>query len=212
MSGYYNNIPSYGNSNDLPPLLIILSIFGLYLLLRAIYWHYKVTPIIVANHYDDPVISSQQLNDSSQSMAKGKIAGHSYNLLTNSAGNVMLLIALPRNTNLHIVAVGENSLLLKLLAEKVSNNLLEPAELEGDFPKYFQVFCTPGRQVELRQVLEPANMQRLVDFCKGYNLEIFKETLYISQVGKTADELDSTTLVADAETFIRRNTDMLERI
>ncbi len=202
----------YYGGGDWRLSLAILMLVGLYMLLRSIYWHYKVTPTIIANRYDDPVISSRQLNASSQSMAKGSIAKYPYNLLTNSAGDVMLLVTLPRNTNLHIVAVGENSLLLKLLAERVSNNLLEPAELEGDFPDYFKVYCTPGKQVELRQVLEPVNMQQFVDFCKGYNFEIFKDVLYVSQAGKTADHADDTTLVSDTEEFIRRNDGMLKRV
>src|SRR4051794_19031547 len=63
------------------------------------------------NIVDAPIIASHGLNESTSLLgaAKGKIAGYDYVLLSNATDRVMLLVTLPRNTDLHIIAVGDKS-------------------------------------------------------------------------------------------------------
>ena len=73
------------------------------------------------------------------------------------------------------------------------------------------LYCSPEKEVELRQLLDPANMARLVDFCKSYDLEIFYDTLYICQAEGARDAGDQTTMVKDLEDFIKNNDTTLRR-
>ena len=87
--------------------------------------------------------------------------------------------------------------------------------MEGDFPDYFKLYCSQGNQIELREVLDPATMAFLVDFCTREDWELFEDIIYFSQnnVSKKAGETqDHTTVVEDAQLFINRALPVLQRM
>lgn len=161
-----------------------------------------------------PIISSyQMLSDNNlTSMHKDVLEGFSYNFLTNSKGNVMALVDLQNDTNLHMIAIGDKSQLDPLISAQVSFGSLEPVVLEGDFPSYFRVYVTPGEQSRVRQIMEPRNMAQFVDFCRAYSIEVHNKSLYISHVPQANDHQDSTTMMEDLKLFLQKNGQMLQRL
>jgi hypothetical protein len=158
------------------------------------------------NAQDSSIISSANLLEDTElvSLDKSTMSGFQYNLLSNKSNRVMLLITLHHNTNLHLVAVGDKSDAGLSLTQRIKNKFLEPVELEGDFPNYFKLYCSPDKQIEIRELLDPTAMVLLVDFCQAYDLEIFNGTLYISQAANAKDKNDRTDLVTDTETFLQK--------
>lgn len=164
--------------------------------------------------FDMPIIQSSDMLDEAglSSMARGDLAGYSYNLLTNKTGRVMLNITLKANTGIHVVVAGSKSSSSLPLSERIESRFLRPVRLEGDFPEHFHLYCTPGKERELLQLFDPATMARLIDFCREYQLEIFHETLYISEAKGTEDVHDTTTMVADATTLLQKSGATFDRL
>lgn len=188
--------------------LWIVSITGYVLYRRHRSKHAPVTP----HNYDEPVISPSDLlgETAPKGVHKGKIAGYDYNLLTNSTGRVMLMVILPKPSNIHFVAVGAKSQSSLPLAERIESRFLEPIVLEGTFPKDFQLYCTPGRQTDIRQIFEPVTMAYVMDFCRSYQIEVFRDTFYVAQAA--TDAKDNTTMVEDTEKLLKYHGDLLERL
>jgi hypothetical protein len=163
---------------------------------------------------DGPLLSSSDmvLTSGLTSLNQGTIAGFKYNILTNDSGKVMILVELGHNTALHLLAFGDKSGLDGLVTGAISRRWLTPVELEGDFPEYFRLYCSPEKQIELRQVFAPDTMAQFADFCRAYNFEIFHESLYISQAAKATDINDSTTMVTDISEFLTQNAAMLQHL
>jgi hypothetical protein len=166
------------------------------------------------NAYDSPIISSTNLLEDTNlvSLERSTMSGYQYNLLTNESARTMLLVTLHHNTGLHLVAVGDRSKAGLPITQRISNKFLEPVDLEGDFPDYFKLYCSPDKQIELRELLDPTAMALLVDFCQAYDLEIFNDTLYISQAANAKDENDKTDLVSDTETFLQKYGHVLDSL
>lgn len=163
---------------------------------------------------EKPIISSYQMLNASRltSMHKGTMEGFTFNLLTNDHGRVMALVDLGHNTKMHLIAIGDKSNVDAMIQAQIANHYLERTILEGDFPTYFRIYVSPGKQVEVRQVMEPRNMAQFVDFCRAYNVEIFKQSLYISVANDANDMSDNTTMTEDLNVFLRENGDMLKRL
>lgn len=162
---------------------------------------------------DYPLISSSEMLEEGglASINKGTIEGYDYNIMTNESGRVMILINLHGNTRMHVVAIGENSSLDLPLTQKIESNLLQKTELEGDFPDYFKLYCTPGKEVELRQIFAPDSMQVLVDLCQSFDIEIYDETLYMS-VANSSQEQESATLSEGAMDLIKTAGQGMDRV
>lgn len=162
---------------------------------------------------DEPILESGDLLavGGLQSVYKGPIAGFQANILTNKLGRVMTYVTLPRDTGLHLVLIGDKSAMADRLAQ-FPRQFLEPVQLEGDFPDYFRMYCSPEKQIEIREIFEPVTMQLFVDFCRDNDLEIFHETLYMSQAQNASRTGDDQTLTADLTEFLQKSAATLQRL
>lgn len=50
--------------------------------------------------------------------------------------------------------------------------------LEGDFQRYFQLYCVAGEERAVLQVITPDRMALLVDYFRDWDVEIWKNRLY----------------------------------
>ena len=158
---------------------------------------------------DTSVIESSDFAHSNllQTLAAGKIdEDYIYNLRTNQAGRVMFHVIMDHDhdTNLHIIAIGSKSGLDSKLQYHTNRHWLESVALEGDFPDHFRMWCSRGKQIEVREVFSPETMSQFVDFCRAYNFELFNDRIYISVAEQARDPLDTTTMVTDITEFIAR--------
>lgn len=163
---------------------------------------------------DEPVVAAVDLlnGDNLLPLHEGTIAGYDYTLLSNTVGRVMLVVSLPHISRVHFVAIGAKSNLDPIIAKQIENHFLEPVVLEGDFPKDFKLYCTPGHQMEIRQIFEPVTMAYVMEFCRSYRLELFRDTFYISQGNGTSEQKDSTTLMEDAQHLLTLHGDLIKRL
>lgn len=163
---------------------------------------------------DGPLLAAQGMLGTTglTGLSTGTISGLPYSLMTNDAGSVMVLVQLGHNTTMHLLAYGDKSKLGPVVIGSISNKWLEPVSLEGDFPDYFHMYVSPEKQVEVREVFAPDVMEQFEDFCRAYDLEIFHESLYISQAADARDTNDQTTLVTDITNFLQHNAAMLQRL
>jgi hypothetical protein len=152
---------------------------------------------------DAPIISSSDFlsEPGLTSLYKGTFSGKKLNLLTNSTGRVMLNVDLGKNSHVHLLAFGAKAE-SSVFRESIASRGLQEIVLEGDFPEYFKIYCTPGQQIHTLQVLEPVTMAYLVDFCKSYDLEIYKDVLYVAKAQGAEDSDDTTTVVEDTKKLL----------
>ncbi|HLC91627.1 MAG TPA: hypothetical protein VJC09_01085 [Candidatus Saccharimonadales bacterium] len=134
----------------------------------------------------------------------------------SNAGKIIITLQLPVKSSVHIVGLGVPDTKTSAFFDKrLASCNLEPASLEGDFPNYFSLYCSHDDQMELRQVLNPATMAFLVDFCKHEDWELFQDTLYFAQNNvskKHSRNDDSTGAVEDAQLFVKRALPVLQRM
>ncbi len=207
-----------GNTEiSLNAVLLSILILGVYIIFKRYQPNidkYVPDSEETASLIDGPLISSSDmLNETGLiSVNKGQMVGYNYNILANQQDRVMLFISLHGSTHLHLIAIGDQSKLSLPLTEKVSNNFLTQVSLEGDFPDYFHLYCSPDRQIELREILEPVTMAFLVDFCRTYDLEIFQDSLYVSKASSTNNETGQDTLVTDSEKLLTHIGNLLDRL
>ncbi|HSX30727.1 MAG TPA: hypothetical protein VLE99_02320 [Candidatus Saccharimonadales bacterium] len=194
------NLPVSGRWAGVSTVLLLLSL--------AAYAIRRKWP--TANLQDGPLLSSEDMLGAGglTSMNQGNIAGFKYNLLTNNSGRTMFFVELGHNSWSHIVAYGDKSGVGALVSEK----FLERAELEGNFPDYFHMYCNPEAQTTLREVFAPDVMAQFADFCRAYDFEIFHDTLYLSQAQGAIDASDQTTLTTDVSNFLSQNAQVLRRL
>jgi hypothetical protein len=166
------------------------------------------------NFMDGPILSSADMLGAGglQALSQGELSGFKYNLLTNNKGRVMVSVQIGHFTGTHIVAFGDKSRLGGAVKQAISKKWLTAVELEGDFPDYFRLYCSPAKQMELREFFNPKTMLQFVEFCRAYDFEIFDETLFISQAQGAEDAADQTTLTADVESFLQENAQVLTRL
>jgi hypothetical protein len=188
--------------------VILLAVVSLVLVLKGVFgkslsrlWSSEDEPLLLASG----ILSSASL----QSATQGQVAGYTYNLLSDDSGRVTVLVTLGSTASTHILAYGDKDNDVDLRPPK---KWLHQVSLEGDFPRYFHLYCTPGKEIELLQIFEPETMAHFIDFCRAYNLEIFKESIYISQAGGSRDQNDTTTMFTDIEQFLRENSAVLNRL
>jgi hypothetical protein len=163
---------------------------------------------------DGPVISSQGLLESDivGVFNNAIIEGYKSHFFANTNGRSMIFVELGRNTKLHIIAVGDKSNLSSGLDSRKARKFLTPVTLEGDFPKYMSMFCTPDYEIELLALFDPSDMAYFVDFCRAYDFEIYHDALYIAQGPQSYDQNDTTTMLKDIEVFLKRNKRWLDRV
>lgn len=162
---------------------------------------------------DSPILASNGLLEGELIPAtSGTIHGFDYRIILNGEGRMMYMLDLGYNSNLHIVAYGDKSKLDFMIKNSLEDKWLTSVILEGDFPDYFHLYCTPSRHIELLQMFSPDTMANFIDFCRAYDFEIAYETLYISQVGNANDEDDTTGMLDDATKFVEENSYLLHHL
>jgi hypothetical protein len=156
---------------------------------------------------DMPVLMSDGLlaDKKLHSVQQDTISYYSYNLLVNGRGQVMMFVTLPKNTSVHIIAVGDKSGRSATNRQLAHSKWLERVSLEGGFPDYFRMFCSKDKQLEVRQVFDPEIMQNFLEFCRAYNFELFNESVYVSVAQGSHDKNDNTAMVTDVMDFLREN-------
>jgi hypothetical protein len=189
------------------PLFIIAVVLG-FVILRLVRKRRS------ANILDGPLMASSGMLGASGLTAvnKSEVAGFSYVLMTNSLGEVMVLVDLAETTDLHVLAYGDKSTFGTSAKNITVSKWLEPVRLEGNFPDLFHMYVSPNKQREVRQVFTSDIMAHFADFCRAYDFEIYHDSLYITQNRSTADANDSTTLMSDIEHFLTPNAEVLRRL
>lgn len=86
-------------------------------------------------------------------------------------------VYLPFQTSAHLVGLPKGQNMIKI---RPSHSGMEEIILEGDYPKYFQLFADRGQQTESRYVLDPKAMVFTIDFCAGTYWEIVDNTLFFT--------------------------------
>jgi hypothetical protein len=188
--------------------LIFFTLLALYAVYRR---HQAVTDELVQDlmyataDIDNPLIaSSDLLNEPDvQAVVHGTLNGYHYTMLTNDKDRMMLSITLPSSTNMHIIAIGSNSDLSSPLSEHIDKKFLEKINLEGDFPDHFRLYCSYGRELEVRQLLDPSTMAFLVDYCQNYDLELFMDSLFISQAAQATNSDNGNPIIENTEQLLR---------
>lgn len=160
-------------------------------------------------------VDSYMLNNINPAGAAAQAVATS--IASSQAGKILLTLTLPVKSKVHIASIG-------IPDQKTHSGYdyearkcgLEPASLEGDFPEYFSLYCSKEHQVELRQVLDPATMAFLVDYCKRQDWELIGDTLFFiqSSLHSKADQNDTTRSnnVEDAQNFITKVLPTLQRM
>jgi hypothetical protein len=163
---------------------------------------------------DGPLLSSDDMLGVGglQSLSQGTINDFQYNLLTNNAGRVMVLVELGHDTWSHVVAYGDRSQMGETTRTSISAKWLQPAVLEGDFPDYFHMYCNPELQDVVRELFTSDVMENFVDFCRSYDFELYHDTLYISKAEKAEDKDNQTTLIGDITTLLNKQGVLLRHI
>jgi hypothetical protein len=193
------------------PTVLVLSLTGLY----CVYLGFRYYLGLRFGVAEGPILSSVQLLSGGNltSMHKGTVAGYDYNLIASQRGRIIIFVHLHQNTFLHIVAQGDR----RGTSEDLSSNVqlkkrLNKVQLEGNFPDLFSLYCTPGAEIELLQLFDPADMAYFIDFCRAYDFELYKDTIYISQAANANDAGDTTSLVTDLENFLIKNKVLLDKL
>jgi hypothetical protein len=73
---------------------------------------------------------------------------------------------------------------------------MEKVELEGNFDEIFSVYVDAGKQMEIREILQPDVMQDLIASFKGFSVEIDGETVYVIREQAITDRGAFLSLVA----------------
>lgn len=113
---------------------------------------------------------------------------------------LFIAVDLPFRTKIHLLAVPTGFHNIQIDPSK-QQGLIEKVDLEGNYDDYFSLFAEKGMQMEARYVLDPAAMEFTIDFCKSYNWEIIKDTLYLVIAGDN-DPNDKTSIKDDIARFV----------
>jgi hypothetical protein len=127
-------------------------------------------------------------------------------------GQMIMKIDLPVKSSVHISGFSLNDNKFKMLLGNTNlESSLTQVKLEGNFPEYFRLYCSNGKEVELLELLDPTNMQFLVDFCESFNFELIDTTLYFTK-SNASNKSDNGILTKSAEDFANRILPILLRM
>jgi hypothetical protein len=143
---------------------------------------------------------------------KGKFGKMKYKAIVTVAKNLagpnktndalLYMVELPFTTKLHLlgIPVGTGSVQLN---PATGNSIMERVHLEGDYNKYFALFCEKGMQVQTRYIMDPAAMAFTLDFCLSHSWEIIGSELYFVQTSTSKVKNDPTFMHDDVEQFVK---------
>lgn len=195
------------DNNNVYEYLLIISLVLIAVIFVALYrWH-------VRRSADSAVLMGHGLlSEDIIPATSGKIGGFNYRIIASSRGRKMFIMDFGYNSDLHVVVYGDKSKLNDDSKVSLHNKWIRPVELEGNFPEYFHMYCTPGREIELLQMFSPDTMMEFIEFCRAYDVEIAYESLYISQAGDASDPDDTTGMLDDAKKFVKDNAFLFKRL
>lgn len=175
-----------------------------------------MTEPIMPNFDDSQLYASSSSAGGVLGVAAGEVAA--MHEAEARAGKILLSLQLPVASPVHIIGIStQDKYIAGSMADEDFRALMEPIELEGDFPDYFKVYCDKAHKLELLQVLDPATMQFLVEYCQHEQWELFGNTLYFAQreQGQANTQLtqgENASMVQDAELFVERALPTLQRM
>lgn len=164
---------------------------------------------------DLPILSASPLLDTSDlsSIHKDTVQGLRYNFMVSRGGaEAIFMVQLGYDTGLHIVGYGANSRLNNSQHSLIENSRLKKIAVEGDVSKKVTLYCTPGKQTKVLQVFASDVLALLADFCQSYDLEIYRDLLFISPAASAYNKDDRASVVNDVETFLAANQQLLTRL
>ena len=122
--------------------------------------------------------------------------------LNASRDALLYMVNLPFTAKIHLLGIPKKSGSTRL-DPTVGDSLMEAVRLEGDFGKYFDLFCEKGMQTQARYVFDPKAMAFVVDFCQSHNWEIINNELYFLQVTGQKSQEDTTFMFNDIQKFVK---------
>ena len=129
------------------------------------------------------------------------------------SGQIIMSLDLPSKSTVHIAGFSlKNDTFRSLLGKTDISHVMTPVKLEGDFPDYFRLYCTIGRELELFELLDPTSMALLVDFCERLNFELVENNLYFIQSETNDGTANNVPVVAAAEEFANKILPTLQRM
>jgi|GEM_PF-3558594 len=114
----------------------------------------------------------------------GKTPSGMYYSYIVSAGNVyanrktygLYHVELPFYSSAHVLGLSKQQNSIGPI--NLEDSIMEPLDLEGDYPNYFTAYTEKTQQADSRYVMDPAAMVFTVDFCQQYDWEILNGDLY----------------------------------
>ncbi len=122
-------------------------------------------------------------------------------LINGRSAGLIFRVELPFQTSIHLMGIPKAGGEVRLNPAQIGS-LMERADLEGDFNKYFDLFCEKDMQTETRYVLDPKAMLFTLDFCQSQSWEVVANELYFVQTGPNQAN-DPTLLTDDIVQFVR---------
>ncbi len=119
-------------------------------------------------------------------------------------GEIIMKIDLPVKSLVHVVGFSLIDDKFKMLLGNTNlESSLAKVQLEGSFPDYFRLYCTNGKEIELLELLDPTNMEFLINFCNSLNFELIDNTLYFVK-SNSSQKLDDKLFIKSAVDFADR--------
>lgn len=122
-------------------------------------------------------------------------------LVTGGKAGLIFRVELPFQSSVHLMGIPKTGNEIQLDPSQIDTPM-EHVELEGDYGKYFELYCGKGMQVDSRYVLDPKAMLFTLDFCQSQSWELVGNELYFVQTGANAAN-DPTLLSDDIVQFVR---------
>lgn len=187
-------------SNNLFTIFIII-LAGIFI----IYYIYQYLYGVKASQTegaDAPILLSHYtIGGQLACISRGKIVDNDY-IVYVADETVIFELDLPFSLDSHLLCYSNQDRINLIEKEQMISKNMQRIILEGDFPSYFYVYCDVNNQIPLLQVFEPKNMAYIVDFCKYYDLEFYKDKIYFAKNPDKDDKNDSTTMVNDATELV----------
>ncbi|HEX6462571.1 MAG TPA: hypothetical protein VFZ58_04905 [Candidatus Saccharimonadales bacterium] len=145
---------------------------------------YSFKPLIkdLSLSYPGTLFTTEQNGAYTNFVVKGDIQGHAFWMglywFENKVGKQTIMYRQPVMA-LTLPRAVPHVILDRFNKQSTYRPGMELFELEGDFNKYFSVFCAPGYQQDILYFLTPELMQLLLDTDQQFDLEIIGDQLYV---------------------------------
>lgn len=173
-------------------VIVAIAVFGYLFYKGEIFKRYRYR----FEQVDAPILLSHYTLNQIKLVVRSTIDNFNYAIYTTGE-DVIFEIMLSKKSQAHMLAYSNENRQSRIEKEEMLTSDMQKVVLEGDFPSYFNVYCSKNDQVDLLTILEPATMQFIKDFCKNYDIEIYHSSLYmVDYAGGGAP--DDTTITEDA--------------